>query len=68
MPNAVSSLLWFCAIVALIPITLWLLKRTPLGGSGGAGVMRSVAALPLPTSQRNVTIEVGGGQGKRRAR
>ncbi len=65
MPNAVSSLLWFCAIVALIPITLWLLKRTPLGGAGGAGVMRSVAALPLSTSQRIVTIEVGSGTEKR---
>ena len=38
MPNGLSSLLWFCAIVALIPVTLWFLKRTPLGGAGGAGV------------------------------
>ncbi len=65
MPNALSSLLWFCAIVALIPVTLWFLKRTPLGGAGGAGVMRSVAALPLSTSQRIVTIEVGSGTEKR---
>ena len=65
MPNAVSSLLWFCAIVALIPITLWFLKRTPLGGAGGAGVMRSVAALPLSTSQRIVTVEVGSGAERR---
>jgi flagellar protein FliO/FliZ len=64
MPNALSSLLWFCAIVALIPITLWFLKRTPLGG-GGAGVMKSVAMLPISTSQRIVTIEVGNG-GERR--
>jgi flagellar protein FliO/FliZ len=65
MPNALSSLLWFFAIVALIPVTLWFLKRTPLGGAGGAGVMRSVASLPLSTSQRIVTIEVGGGAEKR---
>jgi flagellar protein FliO/FliZ len=61
MPNGLSSLLWFCAIVALIPVTLWFLKRTPLGGAGGAGVMKSVAMLPISTSQRIVTIEVGSG-------
>ena len=65
MANAVSSLLWFIAIVALIPVTLWFLKRTPLGGAGGAGVMRSIATLPLSTSQRIVTIEVGSGAEKR---
>jgi flagellar protein FliO/FliZ len=65
MPNALSSLLWFCAIVALIPVTLWFLKRTPLGGAGGAGVMKSIATLPLSTSQRIVTIEVGSGAEKR---
>ena len=65
MPQALSSMLWFGAIVALIPITLWFLKRTPLGGAGGAGVMKSIAALPLSTSQRIVTIEVGSGAEKR---
>ena len=65
MPNAWSSLLWFIAIVALIPATLWFLKRTPLGGAGGAGVMRSIATLPLSTSQRIVTIEVGSGADRR---
>ena len=29
-----TSLLWFLAILALIPLALWLLKRTPLGGGG----------------------------------
>ena len=47
--DGLRSLLWFVAIVALIPVALWLLKRTPLGGAGGAGVMRSVATLPLST-------------------
>ncbi len=65
MPNGLSSLLWFCAIVALIPVTLWFLKRTPLGGGGGAGVMKSIASLPLSTSQRIVTVEVGTGEEKR---
>ena len=65
MPNGLSSLLWFCAIVALIPVTLWFLKRTPLGGGGGAGVMKSIASLPLSTSQRIVTVEVGTGDERR---
>ncbi len=65
MPNGLSSVLWFCAIVALIPVALWFLKRTPLGGAGGAGVMKSVAMLPLSTSQRIVTVEVGSGDERR---
>ena len=65
MPNGLSALLWFAAILAAIPLALWLLKRTPLGGAGGAGVMKSVAVLPLSTSQRIVTIEVGSGEDRR---
>ncbi len=65
MPSGLSSVLWFCAIVAAIPLTLWLLKRTPLGGGAGAGVMKSVAMLPLSTSQRIVTVEVGSGHERR---
>ena len=65
MPSGLSSLLWFCAIVVLIPVSLWFLKRTPLGGAGGAGVMRSVAMLPLSTSQRIVTVEIGSGEDRR---
>ncbi len=63
--NGLSSLLWFLAIVALIPATLWFLKRTPLGGAGSGGMLRSVAVLPLSTSQRIVTIEVGAGDERR---
>jgi flagellar protein FliO/FliZ len=65
MPNGLSSLLWFCAIVVLIPVSLWFLKRTPLGGAGGAGVMKSIAVLPLSTSQRIVTVEIGSGEERR---
>ncbi|HEY2560227.1 MAG TPA: flagellar biosynthetic protein FliO [Caldimonas sp.] len=65
MPNGLSALLWFAAIVALIPLALWFLKRTPLGGAGGANVMKSVAMLPLSTSQRIVTVEIGSGDERR---
>src|SRR5689334_961364 len=61
-----SSLAWFIAIIAMIPVALWLLKRTPMGGAGaGQRTMRSIAALPLSNSQRIVTVEVGQGAARR---
>ena len=60
-----SSLIWFIAIIAMIPVALWLLKRTPMGGGAGQGMLRSVAALPLSTNQRIVTVEVGQGDARR---
>jgi len=61
-----SSLIWFIAIIAMIPVALWLLKRTPMGGGGaGQGMLRSVAALPLSANQRIVTVEVGQGDTRR---
>jgi flagellar protein FliO/FliZ len=65
MSQGVISLIWFAAILALIPLALWLLRRTPMGGAAGGGVLRSVAALPLSTNQRIVTIEVGDGAERR---
>lgn len=58
-----GSLLWFAAVVAAIPLVLWFLKRTPLGGaaSGVVGTPRTVAVLPLSAQQRLVTVEVGQG-------
>ena len=63
--TAFTSLLWFIAILALIPAALWLLKRTPAGGSTMQGAMRTVAVLPLSPSQRIVTVEVGRGEARR---
>ena len=63
--TAVSSALWFIAIIAMIPLVLWLLKRTPLGGAASAPGMRAIAALPLSASQRIVTVEVGQGEDRR---
>ena len=65
--NAVNwtPLLWFGAIVVLIPLALWLLKRTPLGGMSGAGPLRAVAMLPLSASQRVAIVEVGRGAARR---
>jgi len=65
MTSPWTALLWFGVILALIPVTLWFVKRTPLGGAGGACVMKSIAVLPLSTSQRIVTLEVGQGDERR---
>jgi len=63
--GGLSSLVWFIAIVAMIPVALWLLKRTPMGGGAGQGMLRSIAALPLSANQRIVTVEVGQGDARR---
>jgi flagellar protein FliO/FliZ len=65
MNSGISSVLWFVVIVAMIPLALWLLKRTPLGGAATGGLMRSVSVLPLSQSQRLVTVEVGSGDDRR---
>ncbi len=70
MPSsqALTSLLWFAAIVALIPLALWALKKLQGGGAalgGMAGAMRVVGSLPLSPSQRIVTVEVGLGASRR---
>ncbi len=57
--------LWFLGIVALIPVALWLLKRTPLGGAAAAGVLRVVAQLPTAPNQRLLVVEVGQGEDRR---
>jgi flagellar protein FliO/FliZ len=64
--NGLSSLLWFIAIIAMIPAALWLLKRSAIGGgAGAAGTMRTIGALPLSANQRIVTVEVGEGEARR---
>jgi flagellar protein FliO/FliZ len=63
--SGLTSLLWFIAIIVMIPAALWLLKRTPMGGAGSQGIMRSIAVLPISPSQRIVTVEVGTGEGRR---
>jgi flagellar protein FliO/FliZ len=65
MQNAWTSLGWFVAIVALIPLALWLLKRTPMGGAAsGPGAVRTVGITALSASQKLVTVEVGQGDGR----
>jgi flagellar protein FliO/FliZ len=58
---SLTPLLAFIAIVALIPVALWLLRRTGYGGSGQDGLMRTVSSLSLSPSQRVVVVELGQG-------
>ncbi len=59
---SLTPLLWFIAIIVMIPLALWLLKRTPLGAGASGGLMRSIASLPISQNQRLVTVEVGQGE------
>ena len=71
MQPGLNSLLWFVAVIVAIPLVLWLLKRTPMGGAGafgsaaGANLLRQVGPLALAPGQRIVTIEVGQGEQRR---
>ena len=58
-----GSLLWFVAVIALIPLALWLLKRSQVMGAGmqRPGTPRPVAVLPLSSQHKLVTVEVGQG-------
>jgi flagellar protein FliO/FliZ len=62
MSAAMTPLLWFAAVIALIPLALWLLRRTPVGAAAATGPMRTVSTLPISGTQRLVTVEVGTGQ------
>jgi len=66
MNSSLLPFVWFLAILCLIPLALWLLKRTPLGGGTHTqGIMRVVAQLPISPNQRLLTVEVGQGEQRR---
>ena len=64
MTPAFTSLLWFAAVIALIPLALWFVKRSPMGRLASGGHMRQIAALSISASQRIVTVEVGRGDAR----
>ena len=64
MDTPVVSLLWFALIIALIPATLWMLKRLPVVKGTQSAASRVVGVLPLSGSQRILTVEVGSGEHK----
>ena len=60
-PGFGGLLAWFGAIVALIPLTLWLLRRSRLGATVAGGPVKVLSQTPLGTGQRLVIIEVNHG-------
>ena len=54
-------LLAFGLVLALIPATLWVLRRSGFAGTGAPGLLRTVGALSLSPSQRVVVVAVGQG-------
>ena len=67
MSSAGTSALWFLFIIAMIPVVLWLLKRTPVAGLGTVGaqqVTRVISTTGLGPNQRLVTVEVGQGESR----
>ncbi len=62
MPSSTfTPLLAFIGVVALIPVALWLLRRSGYAGAGQDGLMRTVSSLALSPSQRVVVVELGQG-------
>ncbi|MGC4062195.1 MAG: flagellar biosynthetic protein FliO [Aquabacterium sp.] len=67
MPSSGLTVLWFLGIVALIPLTLWGLKRSGLASGAMAGaqaLIKPVGQYNIGPGQRVVTVEVGSGDSK----
>ncbi len=60
--SGITPLLWFFGVILLIPLLLWMVKRSPMGGQLSSGPVRPVGVLPLSQTQRLVTVEVGQGE------
>ena len=65
MNTPLLPFIWFLAILCLIPLALWLLKRTPIGGTNATGITRLVAQMPIAPNQRLLTVEVGQGEDRK---
>jgi flagellar protein FliO/FliZ len=61
MSSSLMPLLAFVAVIALIPLALWTMKRAGVGGAVTGGVLRPVANLSLGNAQRVAVVEVAVG-------
>jgi flagellar protein FliO/FliZ len=59
-PSVWPALAAFVAVVALIPLALWVLKRLQPGGGGGARVVTLVGGLSLGPRERIAIVEAQG--------
>ena len=67
-PSLGLMVMWFVIVLALIPISLWVLKRSGVAGQMArtdAAAMRTVGQHVLGQGQRLVTVEVGQGDDRR---
>jgi flagellar protein FliO/FliZ len=67
MQSTGMLIFWFVLIIAMIPLTLYVLKKSGLAkGSVGTGdaVLKTVSHLSLGPGQRIVTVELGAGEQK----
>lgn len=66
--SGAMMVVWFVVILALIPVSLWVLKRSGLaqraGLPGAPSLMKVVAQLSLGPGQRLVAVEVGQGEAR----
>jgi flagellar protein FliO/FliZ len=65
MQSTALMVFWLLIVLALIPVSLWLLKRSGvagLQGTGSAVVLAPVAQISLGNGQRVVTVEVNSGE------
>lgn len=63
-PSLGLMVMWFVIVLALIPISLWVLKRSGVAGAVSRAegcAMRTVGQHVLGQGQRLVTVEVGQG-------
>ena len=65
MNSPLAPALWFLAVLALIPLALWLLKRSPMQGLQGQPGVRVIGSTYLGPSQRLVTVALGEGEQRR---
>ncbi|MBB5205894.1 flagellar protein FliO/FliZ [Inhella inkyongensis] len=63
MSPSLAPALWFLAILALIPLALWLLKRTPVAGLQSG--VRVIGSTFIGPGQKLLTVETGQGEERR---
>jgi flagellar protein FliO/FliZ len=58
-PSLLPMLLVLALVLALIPVSMWLLKRLGAGSPASAAGMKVVGQLPLGPRERLVIVEAG---------
>lgn len=62
MGNSFAPALWFLLVLAVIPLALWMFKRSPMGRLHGCSGLRMVGVLALGPQQKLITVAIGEGE------